>query len=200
MSYPQCPLCAHEEPCSCKQLKDCLDAFIPSVFEYLHNKGFEDDVVADACSMAWEKAIGWIADGRAALMNSKKRRGYLCRTARNLAFDILRRKARSPLGRAKPLYDEPPIEADPSRALVASEEAASYEREMALFKECFAALDDEDQCLLELLHVDGATYNQLGDLLGRNPGTAWRRLETARDRVIEKFHSKSRKKNPRRAS
>jgi RNA polymerase sigma-70 factor, ECF subfamily len=196
MSYPQCPLCAREEPCSCKELMECLEAFIPSVFEYLHNKRFDDEVIADACSLAWEAAIRWIGDGKAALMTSKHRRAYLCRTSRNIACSILRRKRRSLLTKAQPLFDGPPIEDDPSAAVIAAEEAATSERKTALLKECLAALNDDDRCLLELRHVDGSTYAQLGELLGRHEGTVLRRVKKAENRVREIFRSKERKDSP----
>src|SRR5579872_2785223 len=104
LSLPHRPLCAHEQPCVHSEcLKYCLELFYPSVVAYLRDRRVAEDIANEAASHAWEKALQWIADGRAGRMTSAQRRGYLCRTAHNIARDLMRRQRRSPLGRAKSL-------------------------------------------------------------------------------------------------
>jgi RNA polymerase sigma factor (sigma-70 family) len=183
MSDPQCPVCAQVHPCSCKELKECLEGFIPRVLDYLRCKGFEEDISIDAGSLAWETALGWIADGKAARMTSERRRAYLCRTACNIARDLLRRHCRSPLGKAVSLsnlerHEERDSGVDPFEAAVRAEEAA-------MLKERLATLPPDDRCLLELYYFDDATFAQLADLLRCSPSAVWRRVHQAFDHLTD---------------
>lgn len=202
MSNPQRPLCAHEQPCiRCKRLRRCLELFIPSVVAYLRGRRIEEDVAIDAVSHAWEAALKWIADGRAWRMTSAQRKGYLCRTAYNIARNLVRRQRRSILGKAKSLgqlrrRDEPAVGMDPFDAVVSKEEAA-------LVRQALDALEGDDRCLIELYYHDGATYAQLADLLRSNQTKAWRGVNRALDRLTDlliEIRSKARKISRRRAS
>jgi len=44
MSMRQGLLCAHEQPCSCKELMEWLKEFMPFVLEFLRRKRFKEDI------------------------------------------------------------------------------------------------------------------------------------------------------------
>jgi RNA polymerase sigma factor (sigma-70 family) len=184
MTRQQGPLCALAQPCICNEcLTDCLEDFIPRVLTYLLRRRIEEDVAIEACSHAWEKAVEWINNGTAATMTSAQRRGYLCRAAYNIACDHLRRQSRSPLGRAMSL-SHLHRRYEPTCGMDQFEEAAD---EATLLKRCLASLNKDDRSLLELYYCDDATFAQLADVLGCGEATAWRRVNTALDRLRDLF-------------
>jgi RNA polymerase sigma-70 factor (ECF subfamily) len=139
---------------------------------YAYSQHDRDDLLQEIITQLWS------AFGR--YDQSRKFSTWMYRVALNVAIDFRRRKKR--WSKESSSLDE--ANAEPPVASVADREKNEQLREL---RELLEGQGDADQALL-LLHLEGNTHREIGEILGiseSNVGTRLNRLKTTLRRSIE---------------
>jgi RNA polymerase sigma-70 factor (ECF subfamily) len=137
-----------------------IDAHYGSIYRLLlfltRDASLAEDITQDVFASAW----GAIHDFR----GDASIRTWLHRIAYNAFLDLQRRRERESKFTAK-LYDQrPEVAADPLAGIMADEQLARV---------CGAldGLDVSERAVLVLHYIDGLTYREMAQVLGRSDGT-----------------------------
>lgn len=109
-------------------------------------------------------------------------RAYLGQIARNLCYDVLRRKkVRLGVGYVELVPDEiPSVERGPEDVAVTKQLAAEI-------REFLTTLPQIDREILLLRHVHQFSYDEISSVLGIKPGAVRTRISRARQKVMEEM-------------
>ncbi|GGJ12327.1 RNA polymerase subunit sigma-24 [Alicyclobacillus cellulosilyticus] len=141
------------------------------VYHILRDPGEVDDLVQEVFIKAYQ-AMDAFRGGSL--------RAYLGRIARNLCYDVLRRRrsARTGLGQVAPIPDELPDASDGPEDLIIGRETA------LLVAAILDELNQLDREILLLRHVHQFSYEEIAAVVGLRPGAVRTRISRARQRVL----------------
>ncbi len=165
-----------------RKLVDATNAVVFRVaLRTVGSRADADDVVQETYVRAW-KRIGSIRDGAAVT-------GWLCRIARNVSIDLLRkRKRRKTRSLDESVADGagPLVEAIASSDPIASEvlESASIQKALAGL---LADVKEKYRIVLMLREVDGMSYDEIATALDIPSGTVESRLHRGRKELAKKI-------------
>lgn len=143
------------------------DRYAPRVYAVVRRIAGEDDVAEDYAQEAWIRVFRALPDFRGDARFST----WIHRIAVNAALQGLRRTRRRDDRRA-PMPPAVPVDPDPGDVLLAERLEAALDR-----------VPDGMRRILILHDVEGYTHDEIGELLGINPGTSKSQLFKARARM-----------------
>lgn len=165
-----------------RRLVDATTATVYRVaFRLVGSRADADDVVQETYVRAW-KNLGKLRDRKAVV-------GWLCRIARNVSTDLLRRRGRK---KTRSLDREVGEGLGPLVELLASEEpdpeahARSAELEQTVAR-LLGEVKEKYRTVLLLREVDGMTYDEIAEALAIPAGTVESRLHRGRKELAKKI-------------
>jgi RNA polymerase sigma-70 factor, ECF subfamily len=148
------------------------------VYHITHSPNDVDDLVQEALIKAYQSMHSF---------RGGSFRAYLAQIARNLCLDWLRRKK----AKRAPTYVE--LLTDAWASPDAGPEDVVLQKELA--DELLRVLDElgnPDREILLLRHIHQFSYEEIGAVVGMNPGTVRTRVSRARHKMIERLERRER--------
>jgi RNA polymerase sigma-70 factor (ECF subfamily) len=151
-----------------KALPDVLPIVYLRVLNSVRDAELAWDAASDACVVALTAPEKFDGD-------DKKLTKWLTKVAKHKALDRLKRK--------RPL----PLPNGGEQQIAARQDPPAVERHEIHTKvrQCLARLSEEDQAILNLKHVEGLTFQEIGNLLYGEEKTPGGRLQHARNRFVK---------------